>query len=93
MPLLKDVLPPEFMEERFATCEARTLRDTPVAKMKLTTGAPCSSHAELFAAWPGVHAYVEKWFILTDGRAVGINEDPDDGLSFPVIICDQSTNL
>lgn len=88
MPVLRDVLPPDFTEDRFGSTEAWELRDTRVAMMKLTTGAPCSSHSELFAAWPGDHQHVDKWYILSDGKAVGINDDPQNGLSFPVTVYD-----
>ncbi|MGI9302135.1 MAG: hypothetical protein ACR2RB_05425 [Gammaproteobacteria bacterium] len=81
MPALKDVLPATAR----AKDEIHALHDVAVVAMKLTSGAPCSSHAGLFARWPGAEQYVTKWFILDNGKAVGINEDPHEGVSLPVI--------
>ena len=35
--------------------------------------------------WPGQHKYVKSWFALANGKAVGWNENPSRGWSFPVI--------
>lgn len=35
--------------------------------------------------WPGAHKNVFKWFALANGKAVGWNEKPARGASFPVI--------
>jgi hypothetical protein len=35
--------------------------------------------------WPGKHRYVWNWVILANGYAVGWNENPNKGWSFPVI--------
>ena len=35
--------------------------------------------------WPGNHRYVKDWFTLANGKAVGWNENPSRGWSFPVI--------
>lgn len=85
MPVLKQVLPKEFGEERYRNTPAYELREAKVMAKKLATGAPCSNRSELFEAWPGPHEFVRDWFILDNGKAVGFNEDPVNGWSFPVI--------
>ena len=40
---------------------------------------------EMKLDWPGKHKNVFAWWILEDGRAVGWNENPALGWSFPVI--------
>src|ERR1051325_2307301 len=35
--------------------------------------------------WPGRHRYVSVWYVLSNGKAVGFNENPVRGWSFPVI--------
>lgn len=36
-------------------------------------------------AFPGTHKNVYVWWKLVDGHAVGMNENPSIGLSFPVV--------
>ena len=59
--------------------------DLDVVALRLATGAPCSSHSELFAPWPGPEPHVNRWFMLENGQAVGLVEDPDTGVSVAVI--------
>ena len=35
--------------------------------------------------WPGRHKNVFDWCVLANGKAVGFNENPSVGWSFPVI--------
>ena len=35
--------------------------------------------------WPGTHKNVMNWYILANGKAVGWNENPARGWSFPFI--------
>ena len=35
--------------------------------------------------WPGPHKNVHNWCILANGYAVGWNENPSTGWSFPVV--------
>ena len=60
------------------------LLELDVVGLRLTTGAPCSTHAELFAPWPGPEAHVKRWFELENGQAVGLVEDPEEGVSIAV---------
>ena len=55
-----------------------------VVAVKLGSGAPCSSHAAAFEDWPGPERYVGQWFVLANGKAVGIDDDPDRGMGFAV---------
>jgi hypothetical protein len=41
--------------------------------------------AESLKPWPGKHKYVYFWVILENGYAVGMNENPSYGLSFPFV--------
>lgn len=84
MPTLKQVLPPRFFEETTPEDAARRLLDVPVVAMKLATGPSCGGHKDLFEPWPGAEPYVRQWFLLDNGKAVGINENPDGPWSFPV---------
>lgn len=85
MPALRQLLPARFFEDSAPDVAARGLLDVPVVAVKLTTGAPCDGHAELFQPWPGPETHVRQWFLLADGKAVGINEDPAGPWTFPVM--------
>ncbi len=71
MPTLKQVLP-----ENADSHHASALLDVDVVAVKLNTGAPCPSHADPFEAWPGEGNAVRQWFVLANGKAVGIDEAP-----------------
>ncbi len=89
MPALRDVLPQLGDDESYRNSVAYTLRDTQVLKIKLSTGAPCSSHDELFAPWPGDDMDVEKWYILDNGVAVGVKRNGDGVYEFPLFDLEQ----
>lgn len=40
---------------------------------------------DTFKPWPGTHKNVHYWILLENGIAVGLNENPARGLSFPFI--------
>lgn len=77
MPTLKQVLPPGVDQAGVAA-----FLDVEVIAVKLNNGAPCSSHEGPFAAWPGEGEHVRQWFVLANGKAVALDEDPAGG---PVI--------
>jgi hypothetical protein len=81
MPSLRQVLPAGCCPEG----QLEDLLDVAVTAIKLNIGSPCGSNGDLFAAWPGPHAHVRQWFCLANGEAVAINEDPDTGLTCPVV--------
>lgn len=70
---LRDVVPYEFHIE-FADCRAARLLDVEVAQ---------TFHLNE-RRWPGSHRNVNVWWLLRDGHAVGWNENPGRGWSFPV---------
>ena len=63
---------------------ADKLGDVEVLAVKLGSGAPCSSHEAMFEDWPGPEQHVGQWFVLANGKAVGIADDPDRGLALAV---------
>ena len=77
MPTLQQVMSTEVDDALFRASGAWSLRDRKVVAVRLATGAPCSSHAEAFAPWPGPHSGVKRWFALDSGEAVGIEEAGD----------------
>lgn len=79
MPKLKQVLPPS------ADAEIAPLLEAEVVGVRLNTGAPCSSHAEAFETWPGAGENVRQWYILNNGKAVGVDERIDGPPAFPVV--------
>jgi len=75
METLKDVLPYEFMRGEYTDTRAYQFRDVEVVK----------EHRLCSAKWPGQHKHVCSWYELANGYAVGWNENPSKGWSFPVI--------
>lgn len=71
---LKDVLPNEFMGCEFDNCRARQFTNIEIIK----------EHDSREECWIGKHKNVTYWFELNNGYAVGLNENPARGLSFPV---------
>lgn len=79
MKKLKDVLPEEFFTE-FMDSSAATFLDVEV--LQEFDGTKVS--------WVGSHKYVFLWWSLKNGKAVGWNENPAKGWSFPVSNIKQS---
>ena len=77
MPNLQQVMTAEVGDALFRASGAWPLRARRVVGVRLATGAPCSSHAEVFAPWPGPQSGVKRWFALDSGEAVGIEESGD----------------
>jgi len=62
--------------------------DTPAAKLADVPVAAVHSRLqddEAFPEWPGPARNVHRWFVLADGHAVGFNENPSRGWSYPVL--------
>ena len=72
--LVQDLMPREFQVE-FTDTYAFTLRGVRVL-------AEYYSHEK---RWPGGHKNVHWWVALDNGKAIGWNENPARGWSFPVI--------
>lgn len=72
---LADVLPPEFMNGAYEESPAMPYAFMPVLAKYHKDQRP----------WPGTQRFVSVWFVLANGKAVGWNENPRLGWSFPVI--------
>lgn len=72
---LKEAMPREFSEGSYGDTRAWKMRDVLVV----------SEHDGTVEGWPGRHRHVFKWVKLANGYAVGWNENPSIGWSFPVI--------
>jgi hypothetical protein len=72
---LKDRLPIEFMGCEYENSKARKFSDIEVIQEFESYNEP----------WIGNHKNVHFWFVLENGYAVGFNENPAKGWSFPLI--------
>jgi hypothetical protein len=72
---LREVLPPEFLSGEYDDTRAFKMRDVFAIRTVDAREQP----------WPGSHKFVNYWYPLTNGYAVGWNENPQKGWSFPVI--------
>lgn len=72
---LIDRLPYDFRTGEFENTKAMAFADIEVIKEYESFKKP----------WIGKHKYVHVWFVLANGYAVGFNENPAIGWSFPVI--------
>jgi hypothetical protein len=71
---LIDVLAREFKSE-FHDTRAYKMKDVDVV----------AAHKSYEERWPGKHRNVHFWWSLANGYAVGFNENPARGWSFPVV--------
>lgn len=78
MKTLEKCLPVEFVGCEYQNTPAYKLRGVQVVK----------EHDARSNPWPGTHKNVTCWFELANGKAVGFNENPGRGWSFPVIALD-----
>ena len=77
---LKDVLPREFIKGSYNETKAYQLKDEEVKEEH------CRHYQQdEYISWPGSHKNVYFWVELMNGNAVGWNENPVRGWSFPVI--------
>jgi DNA-directed RNA polymerase subunit RPC12/RpoP len=90
---LREELPKEFFIEHMAVCPPRWAS---VGKERLSPAAEqldvrvITKHSRVrddngFKEWPGKQKDVHVWWELENGKAVGWNESPSKGWSFPVI--------
>ena len=85
MPLLREVLPDTFQNVASQNPDAASLLDVEVEAIMLNNGSPCEGHAALFTDWVGEGEHVRQWFLLSNGKAVAVDEIPDSPWRFPVI--------
>lgn len=84
MKTLREVVPYEFFQEFMGTPAAKLL-DVKVVK-------EYDPHRLYVERWPGKHKNVVGiWWELENGKAVGWNENPAIGWSFPVITLKKRT--
>ena len=72
MTQLKDALPIEFISGEYDDTKAMKYSEVGVLEKR-------------FDPWPGPQKNVCVWYVLENGKAVGWNENPGRGWSFPVI--------
>ena len=85
MPRLRQVLPGSFLDVAADNPDAASLLDVEVEAIKLNNGSPCDSRAVMFSDWLGEGSHVRQWFLLTNGKAVAVDEVPGSPWQFPVI--------
>lgn len=73
--MLKQCLPNEFMGCEYESSLARKYAEALVV----------ADYDGCDKQWPGRHKNVHVWYVLDNGHAVGWNENPARGWSFPVI--------
>ncbi len=77
---LKDAMPSELVAYGYEDTRAYEMKDVLVAKEHCTL-----YDQDEYLSWPGTHKNVYSWVELENGYAVGWNENPARGWSFPVI--------
>jgi len=77
MKTLKDSLP---YDAQTGERQLKNLYDVRVIKQHTMT-----NDYEPYIRWPGIHKNVMTWWELENGYAVGWNENPAIGWSFPVV--------
>jgi len=77
MSTLADIMPHEFSTEH-SNCRAFKYADVEVINQYNFFGGDAR-------AWPGPQKNVHYWVELANGYAVGMNENPSRGWSFPVV--------
>ena len=77
---LKDIMPKGFINGGYNNTKSYTMKDEIVIK----------EHSQFidqdeYIKWPGSHKNIHLWVELENGYAVGFNENPKKGWSFPVL--------
>lgn len=78
--ILADAMPYEFDAGEFDDAPAFKMRDVEVVEHHHLEGFEQAGNP-----WPGKHKHVWYWVVLENGYAVGFNQNPSRGWSFPVI--------
>lgn len=74
---LREAMPREFSGGEYAEDRAQKFADVEVVR-EFNATKPSER-------WPGKHKNVFSWVALANGYAVGWNENPGRGWSFPVV--------
>jgi hypothetical protein len=83
--LLKDVLPREFFQTFLTFWSEAQHKDLPTPAARLLDVPVVAEYDGREKPWPGPHKNVMNWWELENGKAVGWNENPAVGWSFPVV--------
>ena len=77
---------PELIGIEYEDERAYKFRDVKVVKEHSRIGVSGGKIVDIrYKKWIGTHKYVYNWVELENGYAVGMNENPSRGLSFPVV--------
>lgn len=84
---VKQIMPADFLNRRYKKTLAFQLKDEVVL----------NQHSKMwdqdaFKKWPGRHKYVNFWVELQNGYCIGLNENPNNGWSFPVLNLNDNKN-
>lgn len=76
----------ELMGVEYRNEKAYKFRDIKVTKEHSRIGVSDGKIVDIrYKKWIGTHKNVHNWVELENGYAVGMNENPSRGLSFPVV--------
>ena len=79
--VFSEILGCEYVDDR-----AYDFRDVEVKKKHSGIGVMDGKFVSVrYKKWIGTHKNVHNWVELENGYAVGMNENPSRGLSFPVV--------
>ena len=82
---LKDEFP-ELLGIEYRSERAFKFIDVEVVKKYSRIGVRYGKIVNIpYKKWIGIHKYVHNWVELENGYAIGMNENPARGLSFPVV--------
>lgn len=76
---LRDAMPREFSGGEYDDDRASKYADVEVVR-EFDAAKPSER-------WPGKHKHVFTWVVLANDYAVGWNENPGRGWSFPIVPC------
>jgi hypothetical protein len=79
---LAETMPYEFTGAEYQDTPAYKLKDERVAAVYSLSS---NEETAKWKPWPGKEKYVYFWVLLVNGKAVGFNENPSRGWSFPVV--------
>lgn len=77
---------PELLGVEYRDEKAYKFRDIKVIKEHSGIGVRKAKIIDIrYKSWIGIHKNIHNWVELENGYAVGMNENPSRGLSFPVV--------
>lgn len=77
---------PQILGYEYTEDRAYDFRDIEVKKKHSGIGVRDGKLVSVcYKKWIGIHKYVHNWVELENGYAVGMNENPSRGMTFPVV--------